>query len=248
MFSSIVVKNKKNLIFLHGWGGSWQSWFPILEKLKKDFNLFAPDLPGFGKNLISKPYNLDDYVDYVVEYIQKNKIEKPILIGHSFGGGIICKIVIDQKIAISKIILVDAAAIRHPHSLLQKINIVIIGSIKKILSLPLINKILPSVQKTYYYFTRQQNSDYATLKDDPIMQQTFKNIIQHDLTKELPKIKTPTLIIWGELDLSTLLIDGQKIHQLIPNSEFISYPKTTHFSYLEEQERFIKDIKKFIEK
>jgi pimeloyl-ACP methyl ester carboxylesterase len=81
-YSSITKKSQINLVFLHGWGGCWQSWYPILERLKKNFNLYAPDLPGFGKEPLSTPYNLENYVDFVVDFIIKNKMEKPILIGH----------------------------------------------------------------------------------------------------------------------------------------------------------------------
>ncbi len=246
MFSSIIGKNKPSLVFLHGWGGSWQSWYPILERLKKDFNLYAFDLPGFGKESIQIPYHLDNYVDFVVNLIKSNKIKNPILIGHSFGGTIVSKIAADKSIPLKGIILVNAAAIRHPYSLLQKINILVVSSIKKILSLPLIKNIMPPIQKTYYHLTRQQNIDYAALKDNPLLQKTFQNIIKHDLSPVLSRIKIPTLIVWGENDISTLLSDGQKIHHLIPNSKLIIYPNTSHFSYLERQEEFTQDIIKFI--
>ena len=246
MYSSIVNPKASNLVFLHGWGGRWQSWFPILERLKKDANLYAIDLPGFGDQPIEIAYHLDNYVDFVIDFIKSQKIKNPILVGHSFGGTIASKIAADKSIPLKGIILVDAAAIRHPYSLLQKINIIAIASIKKILSLPLIRIILPKIQKTYYYLTHQQNSDYATLKDQPILQKTFRNLIKHDLSSVLPQIKTPTLIIWGEFDLSTLLIDGQKINQLIPNSKLIVYPGASHFSYLENQEKFTQDVKNFI--
>lgn len=246
MFSSIIGKNQPNLIFLHGWGAPWQSWHPILERLKKDFNLYAFDLPGFGKEPIQIPYHLDNYVDFVVNFIKSNKIKNPILIGHSFGGTIVSKIAADKSTPLKGIILVNAAAIRHPYSLLQKINIITISSIKKIFSLPLIRNIMPPIQKTYYHLTRQQNSDYATLKNNPLMQKTFQNIIQHDLSPVLSRIKIPTLIVWGENDVSTLLSDGQKIHNLISKSKLIVYPNTSHFSYLERQEEFTQDIIKFV--
>jgi pimeloyl-ACP methyl ester carboxylesterase len=236
-YSSIISSKNPNLIFLHGWGGSWQSWHPILERLKSDFNLYAPDLPGFGQEPISKPYFLDDYVNFVTDFIKKNKIKNPILIGHSFGGAITSKIAIDKKISLSKIILVDSASIRHPYSTSQKNKFKIISFFKKI---------FPFTQSFYYKLTKKLDSDYASLKDNPILQKTFQNIIQHDLTNQLSTIKTPTLIIWGENDTDTPLTDGQKIHKLIPKSEFINYPKTSHFAYLEEQEKFTNDIKKFI--
>jgi len=246
-YSSVTPKkNSKNLVFLHGWGGSWQSWYPILERLKNDFNLYAPDLPGFSNEPIQIPYHLDNYVDFVINFLKAQKIKNPILIGHSFGGAIATKIAADQCFPLEKIILVDAAAIRHPYSPRQKLTINTVSSIKKILSLPIIKTILPPIQKIYYRATHQQDSDYAALKDQPILQKTFQNLIQHDLSKILHLIKIPTLVVWGENDLSTPLDDGQKINSLIPRSKIIVYKNSSHFSYLENQDIFVTDIKKFI--
>lgn len=235
--STVKSKNAKNLVLLHGWGGCWQSWYPILERLKNDFNLYAPNLPGFGDQPIPMPYFLENYVDFVVDFIIKNKIKNPILIGHSFGGAIISKIAADKQLPLSKIILVDAAPIRHPYTPLQKIKFKLINSLKKI---------VPSTQDIYYKIFKLQNSDYAALKDQPILQKTFQNLIQHDLSKILHHIQVPTLVVWGENDLSTPLSDGQKINSLIPRSKIIVYPNSSHFSYLENQDIFVADIKKFI--
>ena len=236
-YSSITKKSQINLVFLHGWGGCWQSWYPILERLKNDYNLYAPDLPGFGNEPISTSYNLENYVDFVVNFITKNKIKNPILIGHSFGAAIISKIAANKLINTSKIILVDAASIRHPYSPYQKIKFRLINSLKKI---------IPFTQDIYYKIFKLQNSDYAALKGNPILQQTFKNVIQQDLTEELSKIDTSTLIIWGKNDTSTPLSDGIIMQKLIPNSTLKIFNDTSHFSYLDDQQQFITEVVNFI--
>lgn len=237
MYSSIINSKLPNLVFLHGWGGCWQSWYPILERLKNDFNLYSPDLPGFGKESINTPYYLENYVDFVVDFVIKNKIKNPILIGHSFSGAIISKIAANKLLPLSKIILVDAASIRHPYSPFQKIKFRLISSLKKV---------FPFTQNIYYKIFKLQNSDYATLKDNPILQQTFKNIIQQDLTNELSKIDTNTLIIWGKNDILTPLSDGLIMQKLIPNSTIKIFEDTSHFSYLDNQQQFITEITNFI--
>ena len=237
MFKSIIDKNKSNLIFLHGWGGSWQSWYPSLQTLKKDYNLYAPDLPGSTFNPIDKPFYLQDYVNFITKYIKKNHIKKPILVGHSFGGAIACKIAINSQNLLSKIILVDAAPIRHPYSLPQKIKFKTLGLLKKL---------FPFTKNFYYKISGLQNSDYAALKNNPILQQTFKNIIQDDLTSKLSKIKVPTLIIWGKNDLDTPLSDGLTIQKLISYSHLEIIKNAGHFSYLDDQTKFITEVKKFI--
>lgn len=39
----------KPLVLIHGLGGSWRSWEPILNLLAVEREVIAVDLPGFGK-------------------------------------------------------------------------------------------------------------------------------------------------------------------------------------------------------
>ncbi|MGH8905116.1 MAG: alpha/beta fold hydrolase [Egibacteraceae bacterium] len=36
------------LLLIHGLGAHWRVWEPVLERLESSFEVFAPDLPGFG--------------------------------------------------------------------------------------------------------------------------------------------------------------------------------------------------------
>lgn len=236
-FSATNSKNSQTLVFLHGWGGSWASWSPILERLKENFDLFAFDLPGFGNQKIEKAMNLDDYINFVIKTLKTRKIKNPILIGHSFGGAIASKIAAKNLYPIKKLILVDAATIRHPYTKSQKIKFKILKIFKKL---------FPFTRNFYYKITKQENSDYAAIKNNPLLQKTFQTVIQENLSSLISKIKVPTLIIWGENDNEAPLTDGQKINSLIPNSKLIIYPNSGHFSYLENQDIFVNDIKKFI--
>ena len=65
------------------------------------------------------------------------------------------------------------------------------------------------------------------------MQQTFKNIVNEDLTLYLSSIETETLIIWGKKDQDTPLKNAIKINNLIKDSALIVFPEGTHFSYLQ---------------
>lgn len=238
---------KPYLIFLHGWGGCWQSWFPILERLKNDFNILAIDLPGFGDQEINKALTLDDYVNFVVKTIKDKKIIDPILIGHSFGGAIVSKIAAKKIIPLKKIILVDAAPIRYQLTSKQKIISSITKPTKKILSLPILNRLYTPLQKFLYKSLKLEDSGYFG-QTNPLIKKTFSNVIREDLTNILPNIKVPTLIIWGENDTATPLSAGRKIQQLISKSKLIVYPNSSHFSYLENQDLFVQDVKKFIKK
>lgn len=237
---------KKILVFLHGWGGSWQSWAPIIEKLKKDFTIYAIDLPGFGLSNLPKPYTLSDYTFELYNFINSNKLREITLIGHSFGGQVAIKFALDYPKKISKLVLVDAAVIRN-NSLKMRTNI----QIAKLGKFFVKNTPLYKIVRKYYYLARglkEDDSDYLKASNNPTLQKTLANIMREDLSGDLEKIKVPTLIFWGEQDHPdyTPFNHALIIKEKIKNSELVSVQNGGHFSYLDDQILFWKSIKEFV--
>ena len=72
--------------------------------------------------------------------------------------------------------------------------------------------------------------------------ETFKNIVNFDLTDYLTNIKTETLLIWGDKDYDTPLRDGILMKRKIKNSELIVFKDSTHYSYLENLDVILRII------
>ena len=243
-----VLKNRNRpfLVFLHGWAGQWQSWRPIIERLKYDFSILAPDLPGFGKNKLTGPFTISDYADYISNLLKKERISKAVVIGHSFGGAVAIKFAVNNSEKISGLVLVDSPGIRQQNFRLKtKILPAVLGK-KLILNSPLA-KFFPRLRLLYYRLFGLTKSDYFAALGNENLQKTLSLVLKENLYHDLPKIKTPTLIIWGEKDWETPLFSGKKIKQLIKNSQLIIFPNAGHFSYLDEQEKFCQELSKFID-
>ena len=225
----------KNLVFIHGWGASSKIFEPLFYYLKNDFKIFTVDLPGFGKTPIEKTMMLKDYADFVHKFLKDNKIEQPIIIGHSFGGAVATKLALLYPDSISKLILVDASAIRKPN-LKTKLFGKAAGILKYFIS--------KKARKTILKFFKLDASDYALIAN-PLLKETFKNLIKENLAPELPLIKIPALAIWGNKDAETPIEEGQKIAALIPNAKLAIIKDVGHFPFLEKPEEFIKLIREF---
>lgn len=214
------------IVLLHGWGGSSAS----LEKLQDflagaGFKVINLDLPGFGESDIpTKPLKLEDYVEYLAQTLTALKLEKPVLLGHSFGGKISMLYAKTYPNKISSLILVNASGIK-PNNELKKNTLYyptkVFGSV---FDLPLLKQIKPLIRKLYYKLVVGEH-DYV--KSGP-MQETMKNIIARDLDDELKDIKTPTLVIWGEKDKDTPLWQGQKLATEINDARLEVVADATH--------------------
>ena len=74
------------LVCLHGFLGSANDWLPFtdeFQRLRPDFQILLPDLPGHGKS-VSIP--LDDFVERLVTTMDSAGISRAALAGYSLGG------------------------------------------------------------------------------------------------------------------------------------------------------------------
>ena len=72
---------KRTIVLLHGAMFNPYMWFYIIDKLKNDFYIIAPKLPEIGMGA-------NDSVNYIKNILDAEKINKAIITGYSYGGGV----------------------------------------------------------------------------------------------------------------------------------------------------------------
>lgn len=231
------------VLLLHGWGGNLEHFSWLQKLLKNQFTIYTVDLPGFG--LSSPPKKIwgsTEYANLIATFINSTKIVSPILIGHSFGGKIIIKLVTSNLIKAKKIVLISSAGVRLKKSF--KINLMIYSFkfLKNLVQLPIIKNIFGS--KFELYRKKFGSNDYRNANG--IMRAILVNSINEDLTALLPHIEAPTLLLWGDMDPSTPIRAGHIMKQLIPRSELKIFPGSGHFPFLDNYEKVIIELKKFL--
>ena len=112
------------VLLLHGWGSNITLFQSAIDLLKTKYRVIAMDMPGFGQSDEPKePWCVDDYVDFVLEFLKDYEFDKITLLGHSFGGRVIIKLCSRElPFEIDKVILVDAAGVKPKKTLKQKIK------------------------------------------------------------------------------------------------------------------------------
>jgi pimeloyl-ACP methyl ester carboxylesterase len=79
--------NGPHLILIHGFCESKEMWKTFSDHLSTSYQVFCPDLPGFGESLIGKEHiSLEEVAVWLYEWMEENQIQHPIVIGHSLGG------------------------------------------------------------------------------------------------------------------------------------------------------------------
>lgn len=75
-----------------------------------------------------------------------------------------------------------------------------------------------------------------------------KSAIRHNMAKDLPKMHTPTCIIWGQQDTVTPPNVAEEFHTLLPDSDLFWIDKCGHAPMMEHPETFNVILKGWLEK
>lgn len=246
------MKNKNySIILLHGWGIDGTRYKEVKKLLsEKEYTVYTPDLPGFGSNIQEKEYyTLEDYAEFLYQFIRDHNLDNIILIGHSNGGRVISKYLRmfqnSQEIEkIKGIILSGTPLVRVPLSLRKKVGVIISKIGKKIVStLPIFNNdmIVQTLKKYLYRFIGEV--DYYKAGK---MRKTLSMILRERVEDYLSYFTIPTLILWGRDDKITPISMAYQIHSKIKNSKIITVANATHKLPYEFPKVFADNIIEFI--
>lgn len=225
------------IVILHGWGSNITLHANMIELFSKKYKVVAMDMPGFGKS--EEPpsaWCVDDYVQFVIDFLADYDNEKIIFLGHSFGGRVTIKMCnrTDLPFTVDKAILVDSAGIMPPKSNKKSWRTRYYKLGKWFLSTKIMQKIAPDALENFR--KKMGSADYAAAS--PLMRQVLVKTVNEDLEPLLPNIKCPTLLVWGVNDTATPLSDGEKMEKAIPDAGLVKLENAGHYSFLEQQFMF----------
>lgn len=233
------------IVFLQGWGTNIDLYRKVTDKFATLSRIIAFDLPGFGKT--PEPltaWNIDEYADFVIEFVKALELKNIILVGHSFGGRIIIKLMskLKKEFSVEKVILMDSAGIKQKTTLKKQIKQKWFKMLKKMANSKLVRKIKPNLVEEMK--NKHGSLDYK--KATPLMKQVLVKAINEDLTNLLSNIKVPTLLVWGDQDTATPISDAKIMEKLIPDAGLVVLKNTGHYSFLEDFYTFSRVMDSFL--
>ncbi|MGK2905343.1 MAG: alpha/beta fold hydrolase [Desulfuromonadales bacterium] len=122
----VVGKGKTALIFIHGWscdGRYWQKQIPVFAR---EYQVITVDLAGHGHSSLDRSeFSMLSFANDVKAIIEKENIDRAILIGHSMGGGVIAEAASLMPGKVVGIVGVDTlqnVAERTPQSVIDEVT------------------------------------------------------------------------------------------------------------------------------
>ena len=221
----IVGNGDKEIVFLHGWGGSIDSFSFICKDLDFSYKALFIDFPPFGDSEEPKgPLTIFDYADITQQIMERECFKRALLVGHSFGGRV--AILIASRNLVRGLILAASAGMKVKHGVKYYYKIY-----------------KHKLCKRFGLKSNGGSSDYKLLSKN--MKKTFVNIVNTNLEKYAININVPCVLVWGKKDKDTPFYMAKKLNKLIKDSEIIAYKHSGHFCYVEKYAEFVAIINSF---
>jgi len=221
------------IVLLHGWGQNIAMMKPLGDLFSKQNRIIIIDLPGFGgSEEPAFPWAISDYVETVHDLLMEIDVVEPIIFGHSFGGKI--ALLYASKYDVKQLIVCGSPFKVEIEKLSTKTKI--LKTLKKV---PGIN-LFANIAKKHI-----GSEDYR--KASPTMREILVNNINLDIRENVKLIKSPTLIIWGDLDEAVSVDLAYELEDLIEDAGVVVYEGATHYVYLERLKEVEKVLRTFIE-
>jgi len=248
MHYEVTGSGERTLLLLHGWGGSTESWIPVVRDFSDGCRVIAVDFPGFGKSPEPESvWSVTEYAHLLLAFIRSLEVETVDLIAHSFGGRVALML---SKLApelVRRQVLTGCAGLPPRRSGLSKFKHTMFHMIASAADNSFTRSIAGdnAIEKARNAMrNRFGSADYKSAS--PVMKQILQTVVDQDLTECLQHVKASTLLIWGENDTATPLWMGQEMEKSIRDAGLVVFEGSGHFAYLEQYARFYAVSRKFL--
>jgi pimeloyl-ACP methyl ester carboxylesterase len=199
------------LVLVHGLGLSHRYMMPTAERLAPEFDVYVPDLPGFGDSAHPRTVlDVPGLADALVAWMDAAGLGRVSLLGNSFA----CQIIIDL-------------ASRYPWR--------ITGCVLQGPTAP------PRERTWLWQFIRwRQNNRYNPPELGPISYEdywkagyvrvlwTFQHSLNDRPERKLSRVTAPTLVVRGQHDPICRAAWAEEVTRLLPDGQLVLIPGVAH--------------------
>jgi pimeloyl-ACP methyl ester carboxylesterase len=222
------VQSKRNLVLVHGAGGSHLDWPAPLRRLK-GANVYGLDLPGHGRSEGAGYSSIAAYRDFLLALLDALGLEKAILVGHSMGGAISLDFALHYPDRLAGLILVGSGARLR---VLPAILTGILSDFEATVDLVLDYAFGPTATEQLKRLGRQR-----LLKTPPqVTHGDYAACDAFDVMERLGEVRCPTLVISGTADRLTPSKYAVYLRDHIPGAELVLVDAAGHMVMLEKPE------------
>lgn len=226
------------VLFLHAAGGAGQ-WLDFHELLAaQGYEVIAPDHPGFGgSDELPEVEAMDDLVYHYLDVLDRLGLDRPHVVGASFGGWIAAELAVAASHRIASLTLLSAAGLRLPEHPVTDLFL---------LTPPQLAETLFHDPAARAAFLEPQpdvdpvDAVIAAYRDSTALARFSWSpfLCNPKLERRLSRISAPTLVVWPDDDRLIPIEHGERYAERIPDARFAVVPDCGHGMYFERPAEF----------
>jgi pimeloyl-ACP methyl ester carboxylesterase len=226
------------LLFLHGAGGL--AWDPYLDALAERRRVIAPFLPGTSRSSdISQVRDLWDLVLCYYDLLDALQIDRADVIGHSMGGMIACELAANDPSRVGRLVAIAPAGLFDMNDPMPDIFAMLPQELaERVLVDPkspiaeMLGALPDNVDEQMEVLIQRLSTLNAAAK-------FLWPIPDKGLIRRLPRIKAPTLLIWGRQDGLIPVGYGSAFREAIAGARLEVLDGASHLVQLEHLPRVL---------
>jgi pimeloyl-ACP methyl ester carboxylesterase len=228
------------VVLIHGYTDSDLDWAPLVPYLSKDFRLIIVDLRGHGSS--SKPdccYTRLDFAYDIKLLLDALRVRRADIVGHSLGS------IVAQTFAefwpqrTRRAILISSTGGPPPGAVPEKPKLDYEAEIRKLREpidpdSPFMIEWWASPKPVDPAFLRRQRRNAAAIPLRVWLAVLDQGLVDSDLRRTLPKLRAPTLLIWGSDDPIMQPPVRRTLRAALPHAKVKIFPGLGHNPFWED--------------
>lgn len=228
------------LLLIHGWGCSIDTVRSIFQQLARNYTVYALDLPGHGKSSLPPGvWGSYEFTEAIHQFLNALQLHRVHLVSHSVGARFAALLAALHPERVDRVVLAASSGVKPRRKLSYYWKVALAKSGK--FAAKYLGSAGEKLKKKIY--SRIASADYQSAGE---LRNSFVKIVNEDIRVEFPRITAPTLLIWGENDSETPVRSAKVFAELIPNSALQILPGAGHYLFIDQPDRFILYVQKFL--
>lgn len=247
--------NGSPVILIHGSGpgvSAWANWRVAIPALAERLHVFAYDQLGFGYTQLPEQasYNLSQWTEHLLSFMQAVGIQKAHLVGNSMGSAVALATAVTHPEAVDRLVLMGAMGVRFP--LTEGLNAVwgytpSIPNMRRLLDIFAYNRELVNDQLAELRYRasirRGMQEAFSSMFPSPRQRGVDAMAIYEE---HLSGVEAPTLIIHGREDQVIPLQTSLTLLQTLPNAQLHVFGHCGHWTQIEHASSFNRLVRDFL--
>lgn len=241
---------KTPIVFLHAFPLNGEMWQAQVDFFSKERECYHPSLPGFdGAKRDYESITFEYYVDYLITFLEKNKLSKAYWCGLSMGGYLALRLFERAPELCAGLILCDtkAGSDNNEGKLKRWQGVKTVQENREKFELDMWGALIGESSQKDLNIKTKFNSLIKNIPTNAICSGLVAMATRTDSTEMLKNISVPTLILVGDEDKVTPVSEATLMQKNIKNSKLVILEKTGHLSNLEKPNEFSKHLQNFLD-